>query len=153
MLMAAFELRNQKGSPVASSSKAASSAHFPLSMDACSRVIRSIAAVASSASLFDQSTDTIFEFHEAEGADSEVLDSPDQLSVNSTRFKLHASSPHRSFRLHPSFQFIDNTFRPNSGILPFRFALNFKYVVHYSCNTVAASAILSRPRFLRLMLP
>jgi hypothetical protein len=123
-LMAAFELRNQKELQTASSSKGASLAHFPLSMESCSRIIRSIAAVASSASLFDQSADSVFEFHEAEGPgpDNEVFDSPDLMSAHQTRLKSPVSLPFRNFRLDPSYRFSDHPSRPNTGILPFRYS-------------------------------
>lgn len=124
--MAAYELRNQKGSRTAISNRAASLAQFPLSMDSCSRIIRSIAAVASSASLFDHSTDAVFECHEAEEVDNEVLDSTDYISARSTRFQLAGSSPYKTFRLDSSFRSIDHASRPNSGILPFRLALLFQ---------------------------
>ena len=140
--MAAFELRNQKGPPVTSSSKAGGLTHFPLTMDACSRAIRSIASVSSSASLFDDSAEALFECHEADlVVELETQDDEDAMSAYSTTLKASVASPYRSFILDPSLRFKDHPSQAKSRIIPFRYGHDF-LLSYCVCDKSAVSATL-----------
>jgi hypothetical protein len=133
-LIAAYELRSQKGLSKTSPNKNAPFV-FPMSIDSCSLVITSIAEGANSSIESVTSSKSIFEVHEAEIAGKQNHEKEEYTAqqhgeneqymeaVSSTCSKLHVTSPYSSFKLDSTFRSSDYPYQPISSIIPFRFTL------------------------------
>ncbi len=131
-LIAAYELRSQKGLSKTSPNKNAPFV-FPMSIDSCSLVLSSIAEGANSSIESVSSAKSIFEVHEAEIAGKQNHEKEEYThtqqhreneqyleAVNSTCSKLQVASPHSSFKLDSTFRSSDHPYQPISSIIPFR---------------------------------
>lgn len=131
-LIAAYELRSQKGLSKTSPNKNASFV-FPVSLESCSLVLSSIAEGSSSSIESVSSAKSIFEVHEAEIAGKQNHEKEEYAhtqqhhdneqyleAINSTCSKLQVASPHSNFKLDSTFRSSDHLYKPVSSIVPFR---------------------------------
>lgn len=120
LLIAAFEMRNQKGSQKRHPINKQEKLVFPSSLEASSRTIRSIAAAVHSKSTVDGDGESLFEAHVAEIDTNESKDNDDVLFVDSTSTRMQVALPHSSFKLDTSFLSNEQKQQRNSRIIPFR---------------------------------
>ena len=121
-LMAASELRSQKGSPKKSSNKTIPMVYVPTSLESCSITLSSIAEASSPSAELDCITKSVFDAHEAEITGWQ--DDEAEVDMGSLRAfsKMKMASPHSSFKMDASLRSSDHPCQPNTRILPFRFA-------------------------------
>jgi hypothetical protein len=121
-LLAASELRSQKGSPKKSSHKTIPLVYVPTSLESCSITLSSIAEASISSVESGCSASSVFDAHEAEVTGWQDDEAEGDMGPVRTFSKMKMASPHSSFKMDASLCSSDHSCQLNTRILPFRFA-------------------------------